>query len=40
MIPEILVIRDENGEEVATLTNKGGKFTIEVVDGYEVETVE
>lgn len=41
MIPEILVIRDLDGNEVATITRKGTKFTVELdTENYIIETKE
>lgn len=40
MIPEIYIIRDDEGNEVAAIISKGGNFTIELADNYSVEIPE
>lgn len=41
MIPEVLVIRDLEGNEVAIITNKGGKFIVELdTENYTINSVE
>ena len=40
MIPEIYIIRDEEGTEVATIKRKGGKLSIELDEKYTIENNE
>jgi hypothetical protein len=40
MIPEVYIIRDEDGNEIAIITHKEGKFTIETDKNYSVEIPE
>ena len=40
MIPEVYIIKDEDGNVVATIERRGGIFSIELDDNYTLETKE